>query len=239
VTIRLVISLILVVVGVGIGAVAFAAFLIPHQATGTVNTAVSGAEALYICQPSGTIISPQTCPIDTDGANETIFAASEDLMAGSVAWQKIRVTNVGSEPWDILGMMATWIETSDPSGLCTTIPEGVRWKSNETTEFVSAVEPGVTVLGQDLNDTPPTAFYSPEPVEGIYCVSDARNNNHGSVNGSAEFPNMNNLHFSVHVEPDDSEDLLLGLRLPIGTPDDCFNVVWQLTTDWAIQLHNP
>src|SRR3990172_1251164 len=119
---RVVVALVLVAVGAGAAAIVFSAFIAPHQASGTVNTAVSATESLYICQPSSTTVSPQ-CPIDTNGADEVIFAADEDLLAGSVEWQKIRVTNVGSDPWDILSMTPNWTETSDPGGLCDVVPE--------------------------------------------------------------------------------------------------------------------
>ncbi len=228
---RVVIALTLVAVGAGAAAIVFAAFIVPHQATGTVNTAVSGVEELYICQPSGTTISPQ-CPIDTVGADETIFAADEDLLAGSVEWQKIRVTNVGTEQWDILSMTPNWTEISDPSGLCNTIPEGVTFDGN--IDSGPGTGPGVTILGRSFAANSP-----PEPAEIIQYS--ASNDNHFTVNGSTVFRRLHHTSesVSVHVTPGQFEDLLLGIRLPIGTPDNCLNVVWTLTTTWEVQTHNP
>lgn len=236
---RVVIGLVLVAVGAGTAAIVFAAFIVPHQATGTINTAVSGVEELYICQPSGSTVSPQ-CPIDTAGADETIYAASEDLVPGSVEWQKLRVTNVGSEPWDILGMVPNWTETSDPSGLCNTIPEGVIFSGTQsgqtnspTTQFGGATGPGVTVLGKVSGSVPR------DPVENI-GYGNFFNDNHPLVAGSTVFRLLDtNQGRTVHVEPGDYEDLLLGIRLPTSTPDDCLNVIWTLTTTWEVQAHTP
>lgn len=229
---RVVVALVLVAVGVGAAAIIFAAFIVPHQATGTVNTAVSGTEALYICQPSGTTVTPQ-CPIDTAGADETIFAANEDLLAGSVEWQKVRVTNIGTEPWDILTVAPLWTEVSDPSGLCNTIPEAVRFINSNTTS-AGSTGPGVTVLGKVTGGGSTRV----EPVEFVNYGT-AANDNHSPVAGSTQLPNMGNSFLSIHVTPGDYEDLLLGIRLPTGTADDCLNVVWTLTTSWQVQTHIP
>jgi len=235
---RLLAALLLVLVGAGVATVVWAAFLVPHQATGTVNTAVSGTEALYICQPSGATTDP-LCPIDTAGADETIYAASEDLLAGSVEWQKIRVTNVGGEPWDILSMQKSFTEVSDPGGLCNTVPEGVVF-ADERTELDPTTQPGpgVTILGKN----PSTQGGGPlDPVEGVR-YGNPFNDNHGQIAGSTTFHAAGaSLGFrqSVHVTPGDYEDLLLGIRLPVNTPEDCLNVVWELTTTWTVQVHTP
>lgn len=237
---RVIIALTLVAVGAGTAAIVFAAFIVPHQATGTVNTAVSGVEELYICQPSGTTTDPQ-CPIDTGGADETIFAANEDLLAGSTEWQKIRLTNIGSDAWDLLDMTPTWTEISDPSGLCETIPEGVRWQQSRST-LDSPTGPGITVLGNEPGFDASNQREQ-EPVEDVWYPSvDLVNDNHGPVNGTPTYHNMDlssNYKRTVHVEPGGFEDILLGIRLPTGTPSDCVNVVWTLTTTWTVQVHSP
>lgn len=230
---RVVVALVLVAVGAGAAAIVFSAFIVPHEATGTVNTAVSGTESLYICQPSGTTVSPQ-CPIDTNGADEVIFAANEDLLAGSVEWQKIRVTNVGTEPWDILSMTPSWTETQDPSGLCETVPEGVAHMAGNIIPL-SPTGPTVTILGE----TPAAVGMWPEPVQGMN-YNNVGNNNHNSIAGSATFYRIDgggSGQQTVHVVPGGYDDLLLGIRLPTGTPDACLNVVWALTTTWEVQTH--
>ncbi|OGT25304.1 MAG: hypothetical protein A2Z17_04420 [Gammaproteobacteria bacterium RBG_16_66_13] len=214
----------------------WAQFLASHDASGQANTAASTTDVLYICQPSGTTTTPQ-CPIDTMGADETIYVSSEDMVPGSVRWQKLRVTNVGGEPWDILNMASSWTEVSDPSGLCSTVPEAVIWQFGVTTA-VGGQGPGVTILGKI------GAGAYPDPVEGV-SYQNSINDNHSSVAGTAVFsnrglsgyglPNSN----TVHVAPGDYEDLVLGLRLPTSTPSACLDVVWQLTTTWNIQVHVP
>lgn len=298
---------------------AHAGFTTPHSATGSVNTAVAATELLYICVPSGTTTDP-ICPIDAAGANEDIFVSSEDLLPGSVRWQKIRVQNVGADPWDLLPVSETWGEVSDPGGMCNVIPEGVYYFSGQPNVRASLVTSGITVnantpsslndpskdfqaLGVQAGDTvaitsgtgqgqsrtitamsiaeltvspnwsvtpnasssydlrhhagpgvmilgqilvpvngTPSGSYLFEPVEGAtydrYATDD-----HALVNGSGSLrrltPDDPLGWYSAHVEPGDYEDLLLGLRLPVGTPDDCLNVVWQLNTTWDVQVHAP
>ena len=232
---RVLITLVLMAASAGFAVVVYGAFIASHQATGNINTAVTATEALYICQPSGTTVSPQ-CPIDTNGADEFIFPGDEDLVAGRVAWQKIRVTNVGTEPWDILSLDRIWTEISDVSGLCDILPEGVIREQTDTIPDPDAAGgpgPGITVLGQLLggSDGP-----RPEPVEGV-TYTDSLNDNHSSVADSVTYLQSSGVRRTVHVEPGGYEDLLLGLRLPVDAPDDCLNVVWELRTVWNVQAH--
>ncbi len=227
---RLVSAVLMFALGAAGASLIWAAFITPHDALGTVNTAVTSISSLYICQPSGTTISPQ-CPIDTAGADETIFAATEDLSAGGVAWQKVRLTNAGTDPWDIIDVQRSWIETSDPGGLCTTIPEAITHVAGVTTS-AGAIGPGITALGISFGG----GFF--EPAEGVEYTATA-NDNHGSVASSTLYTDLNGNNRTVHISPGGFEDMLLGIRLPIGTSEDCLNVVWQLTTTWNVQVHNP
>ncbi len=206
-----------------------AQFIAPHDAGGTINTAVATSDLLYICQPSGTITDP-LCPIDTAGPDETIYAAAEDLLPGSVRWQKLRVTNVGSDPWDIAGVSSNWAEVSDPSGTCSTIPEAVVFTGS--TGYAGNVGPGVTALGKIV-----VSGYN-DPVDGG-SYDGGINDNHGPVPGSGEFQRRAGGSTYIHVSPGDYEDFLLGIRLPVGTPPDCLNVVWQLATTWYLVVHTP
>jgi hypothetical protein len=83
----------------------------------------------------------------------------------------------------------------------------------------------------------------PEPVEGATYGFPDIGDDHSPVNGSAGFPHLvaNNplLPYSVHVAPGEYEDVLMGIRLPVDTPDDCLNVVWDLNTVWDVQVHAP
>jgi len=108
----------------GVAYLAHAGFTTPHLATGSVNTAVTATDLLYICRPSGSVVNP-ICPIDTAGADEDIFVSGENLLPGSVRWEKVRLRNVSTDPWDILSLTRQWEELSDPSGLCTALPEPV------------------------------------------------------------------------------------------------------------------
>jgi len=56
-----------------------AQFITPHNAGGSVNTAVATSDLLHICQPSASTVAP-ICPVDTLGADETILAGKEDLV---------------------------------------------------------------------------------------------------------------------------------------------------------------
>ena len=227
-----VIALVLVAVGVGAAAMVYGAFIPPHQATGQLNTAASASEGLYICQPSGTTIDP-ICPIDTDGADETIFAANEDLLPGERVYQKVRVTNVSSEPWDILSIDANWTVVSDPGSDCSTLPQKTVFRGGVSGghDDQSGSGPGVIVLGK-------VGGTFDDPIDGtLYDGGEAGSDNHASIQGSAEFA-IRGSGFrtrTVHVEPGDYEDLLLGIRLPVGTPIECIDVVWQLTTTWTVQ----
>jgi hypothetical protein len=69
---RILVALTLIALGAAGAILVWSAFIVPHQATGTINTAQSGTEALYICQPSGTTTSPQ-CPVDTLGPDESFL----------------------------------------------------------------------------------------------------------------------------------------------------------------------
>lgn len=299
-----------------------AQFVTPHNAGGIVNTAVAASDLLYICQPSGTITDP-ICPIDTAGADETIFVGAEDLLPGSVRWQKLRFRNVGTDPWDIFSVSRSWTEISDPSGLCNTVPEAVIWGYSSgyssgieedlltmpggagsvgdstlntlvdgSKNFVAlgvqpgyrvditsgpvqsrtivgvtastltvspnwlsnpngsayviyrkpASGPGVTSLGHVVPPTEGTA----EPMEGVRYTPAFWHD--GAVAGSTVFRdigsplyygNQGNNGHTVHVPPGDYSDLLLGIRLPTNTPNDCLNVVWQLNTTWDVQVHFP
>jgi hypothetical protein len=294
------------------GYLAYAGFTIPHTTTGSVNTAVAATEYLYICQPSGAVTNP-ICPIDTAGADENIYASSEDMVPGSVRWQKIRVRNVGTDPWDLFSISESWQESSDPGGMCDVVPEAVSWFTDSPNVRPSLVAFGTTstntstslrdpsknflALGVEVGDvvyisggtgqgqlrtitavsateltvTPawpansiPNSSSSyevrdqtgpgltilgkvqvpgrPEPVEGATYGFPDSGDDHSPVNGSAGFPHLvaNNplLPYSVHVEPGEYEDVL-GIRLPVGTPDDCLNVVWDLNTVWDVQVHAP
>lgn len=309
---RSVVVLLLVLVGAIAAQAVRAQFVNPQDATGTINTAIATSDLLHICQPSGATTNP-ICPIDTAGADETIYAANEDLVPGSVRWQKIRVSNVGTETWDILGMTPNWTGISDPSGQCDKVPEGVvfdnfiqvqanplqqpssRTDSGSTAtylfdaagNFASYVAAGdlvyifppysaeyqlrtIVSVGQNqLNVTPnwtsiptdntpyvilrtPSPNVGPgvtvlgkvggskaEPLDGVSY--DQANDNHASTGGSSTFRRLSGdgLSSTVHIVPGDYEDLLLGIRLPIGTPDNCLNVVWGLTTTWNVQVHTP
>jgi hypothetical protein len=292
-----------------------AQFVAPHQAGGSVNTAVAATELLYICRPSGYVINP-ICPIDTAGADEDIFVSGEDLLPGSVRWEKIRLRNVSSEPWDVQSLTRQWQEVSDPSGLCTALPEPITYQAgvredevflatgtftsgtatvlNDTSKDFLAIGvlpgdsvrvtggaesgqsrtitsvsptsltvspgfvvspygtpytvvrhpfagPGVTILGWPSQNPPPAGFV--EPAEGVRYQGEGY---HGYVASSATavFRYLNNYNpdpqpITIHVSPGDYVDLLLGIRLPISTPSDCLNVVWQLTTTWDVRVHFP
>lgn len=227
---QLISAVLMLALGAGGASLIWAAFITPHDALGTVNTAVTSVSSLYICQPSGTTISPQ-CPIDTVGGDETIFASNEDLIAGEVAWQKVRLTNIGDDPWDIIDVQRSWIETSDPGGLCGTIPEAVTHVAG-LTNFDGATGPGITILGTSFGG----GFF--EPAEGVEYTATA-NDNHAMVASSTLFSDLNGNTRTVHIGPGGFEDMLLGIRLPAGTTDDCLNVVWQLTTTWNVQVHIP
>lgn len=232
---RVAIAFVLVAVGTGTAAIVFSAFMPSHQATGQVNTAASASEGLYICQPSGDIVDP-ICPIDTDGADETIFAATEDLLPGERVYQKIRVRNVSSEPWDILSIDANWTVVSDPGSDCATLPQKTVFVSGSVSgahQDRSGSGPGVTVLGK-------VGGSYDNPLDGT--LYDGGFISHGTVQGSPEFETRYRVSDgtdTVHVEPGDYTDLLLGLRLPTGTPVECVDVVWQLATTWTVQPHNP
>jgi hypothetical protein len=147
-----------------------------------------------------------------------------------VEWQKVRITNVGTEPWDLLNVQTQWQETADPGGTCTVTPEGVVYDFG----VQGPSGPLITILGRVIG-----VGGSPDPVDGALYSS--LNDNHGVVAGSAQFRRLNTggSVTSVHVEPGDYEDLLLGIRLPTSTPDSCVDVVWQLTTTWTVQTHIP
>ena len=209
---------------IGVTVIAVAQFIDAHVASGDVSTATSTSDLLYICQPSGTTVSPQ-CPVDTAGGDETVFVGSEDLLPGAVKWQKIRLTNTGATyAWDVLSMSLTWTEIADPGGICNTVPEGVRWRGSTTSEPI-----GVTILGR-----PTGGFADPFNIGYDYL-----NDNHLSVANSQTFALPEGSYFTIHVGPGGYEDLLLGIRLPITTPASCMNVIWQLSTTWNIQIHVP
>ena len=234
---RTVISLAFVALGVGVAAGVFAATtLTPHDATGSINTAQSVGEGLYICQPSGATVDP-ICPIDTSGADETIFAASEDLLPNQVAWQKIRLRNSGVDPWDVLSMTPVWTVVNDPLNDCSVLPEAVHWGGTTilgSLVVFGATGPGVTVLGK-IEGT------WEEPTEDI-GYDGGVNDNHPPIESSELFRTRLNpvsTLRSIHVEPDDYDDVLLGIRLPASTPNECLDVTWQLDTTWTVQIHLP
>jgi hypothetical protein len=222
---RFLTSVALVAVGAGAAVAVWGSWIAPHEAAGTVSTATSAQEELYICQPSGTTTAP-ICPVDTNGADEAIFVTDENLIPGAVAWQKVRLTNVGSLPWDVLSVSKNWTKVTDPSGACNTLPEAI----NTPGGAADATAPGITVLGK-VNGGANT-----DPVDHVGY--DALNDDHGTVNGSASFLQLgSNNGVVIHVAPGDYEDMLLGIRLPITAPDACLGAVWQLTTTWTVQNH--
>jgi hypothetical protein len=226
---------VVLIVGVasGLTAVVTAQFISGHVASGSVNTATSTSDLLYICQPSGILVSP-LCPVDAGGADEPIFVGSEDLLPGSVRWQKIRLTNTGAtEAWDLLAMSSTWTKVFDPGGTCSIVPEGVYSAPGGVTTLQSTSQPGVTVLGVPGN-------YATEPLDHVRY--DPFNDDHGpgpSASQSMYVALGNGQQEVVHVAPGGFEDLLLGIRLPVSTPASCVNVIWQLDTTWSVQIHTP
>ncbi len=226
-----VVGLVAAAVGAGAAAVVWGALILPsHEASGTVNTVLSVGEGLYICQPLGATVDP-ICPIDTLAADETIFAANEDLLPGQVEWQKIRVTNVGAEPMDIRFVSRNWIEVSDPSGLCVIVPASVAFRGGASGSVgdIGGQGPGVTILGK-------VGGIYDNPIDGT-LYEGGSNDNHGSLEGTQDLLRRTVSVTTVHIEPGDYEDVLLGIRLPTNTPNECLNVVWQLTTTWGAQLH--
>ncbi len=197
-----------------------------HQANGQANTAASTADVLYICQPDGLTTNP-LCPIDTSGADEIIFAGNEDLLPGNIRWQKIRVTNLGTESFDILDVTHSWVKVSGPS-TCTIVPEGVYWYAG-VLQPGPPEGPGIELLGQV------SATGYTDPTGTGYSVTI----DHPQIAGSFLFTSINltGALKSAHVPAGSYNDFLLGIRLPANAPADCMGVVWQLTTTWSIQIH--
>ena len=207
---RFIVSFFLVLAGASTAIAVWGAWIAPHEASGTVSTATSAEEELYICQPSGTTTVP-ICPVDGNGADETIFAMDENLIQGEVAWQKLRLTNVGTLAWDVLSApRGGWTKATDPGDDCNIVPEAV----NAAGGANDPASPGITILGK-VNGGANT-----DPVDHIGY--DPQNDNHNPMNGTDTFFELGvNSPAVIHVEPGDYEDVLLGIRLPSTAPDSC------------------
>lgn len=224
-------------------ALAYSVWFAPEAFDDLTDKAISSNDALYICTPDGTTTSP-ICPIDTSGRNEDIFV-SADLAQGSVAWQKLRLVNTGAHPWDVLTVTPIWIEVSDPRRTCEILPEGRGFRANLDTArtggeaiYGTGQASMITVLG-----TLGTGGKSEPSQSTRYPINS--NDNHGSVartdqNGTWIYSHISGLYYNtIHVEPRDYEDVLLGIGLNSETPPECLDVTWKLEVFWETQIHNP
>ena len=100
---------------VAVAVVAYGQFVDTETASGEIAATSTSAD-LYICEPDGT--PPPDCGSDDNGADEAIFETLEDIRPGEIVSWDIRLQNVGSDSWTVLGVTLTVTEVADPGDDC-------------------------------------------------------------------------------------------------------------------------